>query len=152
MRPRELLREERDDSLMLAIICGDTWNMLNMQHKTPNSKRWGFSDIPSVAIKRLKDLPTWLKVATTLEKPATPTHISKVQWQSFKGNLKRYIQASFIKISLKTIHFFFQISQGSMGQCAYNSTCHPGSNYWDYPDALSLNHWPLGNLNEMLDM
>ena len=29
---------------------------------------------PVVAIKRLKDPPTWLKVATTLEKPSTPTH------------------------------------------------------------------------------
>ena len=27
-----------------------------------------------VAMKRLKDPPTWLKVATTLEKPPTPTH------------------------------------------------------------------------------
>ena len=31
--------------------------------------------LPVVAIKRLKDLPTWLKVATTLEKAPTPTHL-----------------------------------------------------------------------------
>ena len=32
---------------------------------------------PVMAIKRLKDPPTWLGVATTLEKPPTPTHIPK---------------------------------------------------------------------------
>ena len=57
---------------MLATIHDDTWNMLNMQHITPNSKRWDYSDILVVAIKRLKDPPTWLKVATTLEKLPTP--------------------------------------------------------------------------------
>ena len=30
-----------------------------------------------VAIKRLKDPPTWLKVATTLEKSPTPTHLAE---------------------------------------------------------------------------
>ena len=56
---------------MLATIHDDTWNILNMQHITPNSKRWDYSDILVVAIKRLGP-PTWLKVATTLEKLPTP--------------------------------------------------------------------------------
>ena len=30
---------------------------------------------PVVAINKLKDLPTWFKVATTLEKPPPPTHV-----------------------------------------------------------------------------
>ena len=59
---------------MLAWISDDTWNVHNMQHIIPNSKRWDYSDIPVVAINKLKDPPTWLKVATTLEKPPTPTH------------------------------------------------------------------------------
>ena len=54
---------------MLAAIRDDKQNVLNIQHITPNSKRWDYSDI-----KRLKDPPTRLKVATTLEKPPTPTH------------------------------------------------------------------------------
>ena len=29
---------------------------------------------PVVTMKILKDLPTWLKVATIIEKPPTPTH------------------------------------------------------------------------------
>ena len=29
---------------MLATIRDDTWNVLNMQHRIPNSKRWGYSD------------------------------------------------------------------------------------------------------------
>ena len=61
---------------MLATIRDDTWNMLNMQHIIPNSKKWNYSNIPVVAKNRLKDPPTWLKVATTLEKPPTPTHIT----------------------------------------------------------------------------
>ena len=52
---------------MLATIRDDTWNELNMQHITPNSKRWDYSDIPVAAINRLIDPPTWLKVATTQE-------------------------------------------------------------------------------------
>ena len=30
----------------MAIIRDDTWNVLNMQHIVPNSKRWDYSDIP----------------------------------------------------------------------------------------------------------
>ena len=59
---------------MLATIRDDTWNMLNMQQIIPNWKRWYYSDIPGGGHNRLKDPFTWLKVATTLEKPPTPTH------------------------------------------------------------------------------
>ena len=31
---------------MLATIHGDTWNVLNMQYTIPNSKRYGYLDIP----------------------------------------------------------------------------------------------------------
>ena len=30
---------------MLATIRDNTQHVLNMQHMTPNSKRWGYSDI-----------------------------------------------------------------------------------------------------------
>ena len=59
---------------MLATIRDDTLNMLNMQHIIPNSKRWDYSDNACGAIDRLKDSPTWLKVATILENPQIPTH------------------------------------------------------------------------------
>ena len=36
---------------MLATIRDDTWNVFNMQHITPNSKRWDYSDIPDAEIK-----------------------------------------------------------------------------------------------------
>ena len=39
---------------MLATIRDDTWNVLNMQHITPNSKRWDYSDIPGVGHKKIK--------------------------------------------------------------------------------------------------
>ena len=60
---------------MLATIHDDAWNVLNMQHITSNSKQWDYSDIPGGSHNRLKDPPTWLKVATTLEKPQTPPTI-----------------------------------------------------------------------------
>ena len=53
---------KRDDSLMLVTICHDTWNMLNMQHITPNQKDGIIQTSLVVAIKRLKDPSTWLKV------------------------------------------------------------------------------------------
>ena len=59
---------------MLDAIHDDTWNVLNMQRITPDSKRWDYSDNPMVVLKRLKALPTWLKVTTTLEKTLTPIH------------------------------------------------------------------------------
>ena len=59
---------------MLATIRDDTWNVLNMQIIIPNSKRWDYSDIAGGGHNRLKYPPTWLKVATTLEKPPTPTY------------------------------------------------------------------------------
>ena len=44
--------KRRGDSFMLATIRDDTWNMLNMQHMTPNSIRWDYSDIPSGGKKK----------------------------------------------------------------------------------------------------
>ena len=49
---------------MLARIRDITWNVLNMQHITPNSKRWDYSDIPGGGHKKIKDPPTWPKVGT----------------------------------------------------------------------------------------
>ena len=68
---------------MLATNRDETWNVINMQHITPNSKRrdalaflrwWPpptmiIQTSLAVAIKRLKDSPTWLNVATTSKSP-----------------------------------------------------------------------------------
>ena len=39
---------------MLATIRYDIWNVLNMQHITPNSKRWDYSDIPGGGHTKIK--------------------------------------------------------------------------------------------------
>ena len=39
---------------MLATILDDTWNVLNMQHIIPNSKRWDYSDTPGGGHKKSK--------------------------------------------------------------------------------------------------
>ena len=41
--------KRRYGPLMLATIRDDTWNVLNIQHITPNSKRWDYSDTPGGA-------------------------------------------------------------------------------------------------------
>ena len=50
--------------LMLATMHDDIWNVLNMQHITPDLKRWGYSYIPSGGHKKIQG-PTHM-VATTL--------------------------------------------------------------------------------------
>ena len=57
---------------MLATIRDDTWNVLNMQHITLNSKRWDYSDIPGGCHKKIKGPAHMVKMATTLEKPPPP--------------------------------------------------------------------------------
>ena len=39
---------------MLATICDGTWNVLHMQHLTPNLKRCDYSDIPGGGHKKIK--------------------------------------------------------------------------------------------------
>ena len=39
---------------MLTTIRDDTWNVLNMRHIIPNSKRWDYSDIPGGGHKKIK--------------------------------------------------------------------------------------------------
>ena len=41
---------------MLATIRDDTRNVLNMQHLTPNSERWDYSDIPGGGTDNIKGL------------------------------------------------------------------------------------------------
>ena len=43
---------------MLAAICDDTLNMLNMPYITPNPQRWDYSDISGGGMEWLKDPPT----------------------------------------------------------------------------------------------
>ena len=77
---------------MLAIIRDDTWNVLNMQHIILQILKDGVIQ-PStvVAINRIKDPPTRLKVATAFEKPPTLTQChgvdTKYLREIFKGNV-----------------------------------------------------------------
>ena len=38
---------------MMATIRDDTRNVLNMQHITPNSERWDYSDMPAGGIHKV---------------------------------------------------------------------------------------------------
>ena len=66
---------KRDDSLMLATIRDDTWNVFNV-HINPNLKDGIIQSSLVVAINKLKEPPTWLKVATTLKKAPHPHNLS----------------------------------------------------------------------------
>ena len=39
---------------MLATVRDDTWNVLNMQHITLNSKRWDYPAIPGGGTEKIK--------------------------------------------------------------------------------------------------
>ena len=50
---------------MLATIRYDTWNVLNMQHMTLDSKRWDYSYIPGDGRKILSLVATRIVIRTT---------------------------------------------------------------------------------------
>ena len=56
---------------MLATIH-DTWNVLNMQHITPNSKRWDYSDNPGGGHKKIKGPAHMVDGGHHLRKAPTP--------------------------------------------------------------------------------
>ena len=64
---------------MFTIICDDTWSVFNMQHTTQNLQILDYSDIFSGGMVRLKDLPTWLKVTTTLDHQPRPLTFRQMQ-------------------------------------------------------------------------
>ena len=66
----------RDDSLMLATIRDDTWNVHNIQYIIPNSKRWDYSDIPGGGHIQIKDPPMWNYPQVN----ATMRHIISQHW------------------------------------------------------------------------
>ena len=57
---------------MLATIHDDTLNVLNMQHITPNSKRWDYSDIPGGGDKKIKGPAHMAESGHRLSKAPTP--------------------------------------------------------------------------------
>ena len=60
---------------MLATIRDDTLNVINMQHITPNLKRWDYSNIPGGGTwNDYKGSPYMVEVGHHLEKDPTPTH------------------------------------------------------------------------------
>ena len=66
---------------MLATICDDTCNVLNMKHVTHNSKRWDCSDTLGGSKKNIKS-PDYMVEGghhlkkTTLKKAPNPIHNS----------------------------------------------------------------------------
>ena len=71
---------------MLATICDNTWNVLNMQHITPNSKRWDYSDIPGGGHKQIEGPAHMVEDGYHLRK--APNHHPPV-WAS-RGILQKY--------------------------------------------------------------
>ena len=66
---------------MLATICDDTWNVPNIQHITPYSKTWDYSDIPRGGHKKIKE-PTHVgEGGHHLRKAPAPTPTHVVDWK-----------------------------------------------------------------------
>ena len=71
---------------MLTTIRDDTWNM---QHITPNSKRWDYSNIPGDGHNKIKGPTHMQKVATTSEKPPPPTHVYWASHPDYEEDMYR---------------------------------------------------------------
>ena len=57
---------------MLATIRDGTWYVLNMQHITPNSKIWDYSDIHLSGHKKIKGPPHMAEGGHHLRKAPNP--------------------------------------------------------------------------------
>ena len=80
---KELLWEEK--GWITGVGPNSWWHMKCAQHAAHNPKLEKMV-LFRRTIKRLKDPPTWLKVATTFEKPPNPTHLPLQEFP-----LNRYI-------------------------------------------------------------
>ena len=60
---------------MLATICDDPCNVLNMQPITPNLERWDYSDIPSGGHKKIKGPAHMVEGGHHLRKAPTSTKL-----------------------------------------------------------------------------
>ena len=58
-RPKAILRKEERWLTDVGHNSWDTWKVLNMQHITPNSKSWDYSDMPGGGVWKIKG-PTYL--------------------------------------------------------------------------------------------
>ena len=70
---------------MLATIRDGTWNMFNMQHITPNLKRWDYSDIPGGGTERKIKGPTHMiesghYLRNRPQPPPTPQEVVVWHW------------------------------------------------------------------------
>ena len=76
---------------MLATIRDDTWNVLNIQHITPNSKRQDYSDTPGGGHKKIEGPAHMVEGGHHLRKAPNPHHhgpdddINKGQWDQAKS-------------------------------------------------------------------
>ena len=57
---------------MLTTICDDIWNVLNMQHITPNSKRWDYLDIHGGGYNKIKGPAHMVESGHQLSKAPNP--------------------------------------------------------------------------------
>ena len=58
---------------MLVTNRDDSWNVLNLQHITPNSQRWDYSDILGGGQKRVKESAHMVEGDHHLRKAPKPT-------------------------------------------------------------------------------
>ena len=80
---------------MLATIRDDTWNVLNIQHITPIRKDGIIQTPPVVAIKILKDPPTWLKVANSFS-PQLQLTCTAAEIYQYNSQMVDHMISSFI--------------------------------------------------------
>ena len=152
--------------------------MLNLQYITPNLKSGIMQTSPLVAIKILNSQSTWLKVATTLEKPQTLTNPSSKRFMhtfvpcefhqmylcnhnihmSFTQEVYVYFCPMWVSAhSFPSMEVGYSICTSIMIMRIYNLKTSPAKGYsrrrhkWGQ-NQQQLTHWSLGDVALMLNL
>ena len=93
---------------MMVIIRDDTWNVINMQHITPNSKRWDYSDIFGGGHKKIKGPIHMVEGGHHLRKATNPYH------SDFKSVFSEHM------LCIKSLTTFYEITLRGMTWNIFN--------------------------------
>ena len=124
----------RDDSLTLATIRDDTWNVLNIQQITPHSKRRDYSDTPCSGHKKIKAPAHMVEGVHHLRKAPNPHSLLIWAWDFLK------MPMWFCKYTNKSDYNSYDDNNNSHGHTVSQT---PAIRWQDGHPRLLGTSWPL---------
>ena len=126
---------------MLATIHDDTWNVLNMQHITPNSKRRDYSYTPGGGHKKIKGPAHMVEGGHHLRKAPNP-HPLSTQEPRLQAI---YTQWGLIAASLQKREFWMKHHREQRGLIPGNGysimdKCHVTLTHWRLEDVARISN------------